>query len=443
MRLSHISAQTWRRVSTRIAASAIAASVMVPQIASAQSSWKPTLLVNTESFQTIDDGDGTTDVEMRFGGTLNEKLIWNRTEGTFQFTDDLSVQGVLSGATLRVDGYADIWGNLSASGSIQADGNITANGRLSGSTLRVSGPADVQGALNASGSIRTDGDLTINADGTAADATLTFGTSETLKFLNTAQKFSLSDDLQVLGNLSGSSLNVDGDANVRGSLSASGTIRTDGNLSGSTLTVDGALTLRGVTYNAPTAQGGANTFLRNDGNGNLTWQSTSVGNGSGLIMSMHPEYPNAVYFSSGSSYIGQLTASGGTTALDNSYVWTSTRSSIQDYWISVRVRIPDNFSSWDPVKPIEFRYKTGVASAANNHLTVRMRDTAGAVVALTNGGGLANTAWTTASITGPQSSGTWTPKGYATIYVKLAANSTAGANAAAGFLNLNFETTTP
>jgi len=181
--------------------------------------------------------------------------------------------------------------------------------------------------------------------------------------------------------------------------------------------------------------------LTNDGAGNLTWSTASIGNGSGLIMSMHPEYPNAVYFSSGSNYIGQLYGSGGTTALDNSYVWSSTRSSLQDYWISVRFRVPDNFSSWDPVKPIELRYKTADGTASNNHVTVRMKDTAGANVTLTNGGGLANAAWTTASITGPQSSGTWTPKGYATIYIKLAALTSK--NAAVGFINLNFETTTP
>ncbi len=409
MHLPQISAHSWRRASARIAAIAVAASMAFPQVALSASSWAPTLLVNTESFQTIDEGDSTTDVEIRFGGTLNEKLIWNRSEGTFQFTDDLSVLGILSGSVLRVDGAADI-----------------------------------HGALNASGSIRTDGDLTLNADGTAADTTLTFGTSETLKFLNTEQEFSFSDDVSVLGYLSGSSLTVDGNANVRGALSASGTIRTDGNLSGSTLTVDGALTLRGVTYNAPTSQGGSNTFLRNDGAGNLTWTTTSVGNGSGLIMSFHPEYPNAVYFASGSSYIGQLTMSGGTSALDNSYVWTTTKFTLQDYWLSVRFRIPDNFSSWDVVKPIELRYKTGNADASDNHVTVRMKDTAGANVTLTNGGALNSASWTTANITGPQAGGTWTPKGYGTLYIKVAASgSTLGRNAALGFVNLNIETTTP
>lgn len=450
------SGTTLTRISRAVATVALVAATMLPQLASAQSSWKPTLIVNTESFQTIDEGDGTTNVEIRFGGILNETIIWNRSEGAFQFSDDISVLGTMSGSSLNVDRNATVGGTLTASGtitgvgaisagtSITAGTNITAGGRLSGSTLRISGGgADIQGVLNASGAIRTDGNVTINADADSNDSILTFGNAsgnQTLSYLNSSQRFRFSRSVSVVGSISGSTLRVDGNAQV-GSLSASGTIRTEGAISGATLNIGGALTLRGITYNAPTTNSAGQ--LTNDGAGNLTWTNVEVGNGSGLIMSMHPEYPNAVYFSSGANYIGQLYGSGGTTGLENSYVWNSTKATLQDYWISVRVRIPDNFSSWDPVKPIEFRYKTGTASAANNHLTVRMKDTAGADVALTNGSGLAATSWTTASITGPQSSGTWAAKGYATVYIKLASTSTAGANAAAGFINLNYETTTP
>jgi len=436
--LAHI-----KRVAARVAlAATIASSVALPQLAHAASSWKPTLLVNTESFQTIDEGDGTTDVEVRFGGSLNEIFRWNRTRGTFQMTDDLSVQGTLSGTALVVNNNAHVGGTLSVTGAILGVGNITARGILSGSTLRVSGGgAAIQGALSASGAFRTDSNITINDDADTNDATLTFGNSsgnQTFKFENATQLFRLSKGLYVNGAISGSLLRIDGNAQV-GSLSASGAIRTEGSISGATLNIGGQLTLRGLTYNAPTTN--ATGVLTNDGAGNLTWTASSVGNGSGLIMSIHPEYPNAVYFSSGSNYIGQLYGSGGTAGLENSYVWTSSRATIQDYWISVRFRLPNNFSSWDPVKPIEFRYKTGDGTAGNNHLTVRLKDTAGANVALTGGGNLANAAWTTANITGPESSGTWAAKGYATIYVKLAALT--GGNAAAGFINLNYETTTP
>ncbi len=366
------------------------------------------------------------------GGTIFAK-------NTLASSGSLKVLGNMSGSSLTVSRNANI------SGALVVKGNISTHGSLSGSSLRVGGPAEIHGTLTASGNVRTDGDLTINDDAGATDAVLTFGnatTNQTLKYLNSAQKFQFSKGLSVVGHLSGSSLNIDGNATVGGTLTATGSIRTKGNLSGSTLTVDGSITLRGITYNAPTSQS-AGTFLKTDGAGNLTWENTSVGNGSGNILSLHPEYPNAIYFSSGSSFIGQMTASGGTSALENSYVWTSTRATLQDYWVSARVRLPDNFSSWDPMRPIQLRYKTGVAAAANNHVSVRMKDTAGADVVLTNGGGLANTSWTTATVTGPQAGGTWTPKEYFTVYVKLAANSTAGANAAAGFLNFNWETTTP
>lgn len=479
--------------------------------ASAQSSWSPTLLVNTESFQTIDDGDGTTDIELRFGNTSNTIKFLNAT-GLFRFSAGISVLGTISGSKLAIDGNATISGSLLVKNNIAAKGTIsgsTINGfglgscngasqklifnsgtgkfecgtdlntatspwsntgslqtafdsryvnqsgdtmtgalnvraNLSGSSLRVSGPADIHGALTASGAFRTDSNITINDDADTNDAVLTFGNAsgnQTIKFLNSSQKFEFSKSLRVLGTISGSALRIDGNATIGGPLTVTGSLKTKGNLSGSTLTIDGNITLHGVTYSAPSAQGAANTFLKNDGAGSLTWGS--VGNSSGGVLSLHPEYQNAIYFSSGSTYIGQMTMSGGTTALENSYVWTSTRGTLQDYWISVRVRVPDNFSSWDPVKPIEFRYKTGVASAASNHVSMRIKDTTGTERALTSGGGLANTSWTTALITGPESGGTWTPKGYITIYVKLAANSTANANAAAGFINLNYETTTP
>ncbi|MEQ1849243.1 MAG: hypothetical protein ABL890_01495 [Candidatus Peribacteraceae bacterium] len=345
---------------------------------------------------------------------------------------------------------------------------------ISGGTLRVgAGGADIQGVLNASGSIRTDGDLTLGADDAATNVVLTFmnsGTDGTLTWIDAENQFQFAQGISVLGTISGSSLNVDRNATVGGTFTVSGSTTGLGNasfkanLSGQSLTVDQSATISGTLlvktsitskgslsgstfYGAGlgtcTAAGFGLQYNPSTGKFSCTNIAAGASNGSGGILSLHPEYPNAIYFASGSTSVGQMTLSGGTTALDNTYVWTSSRSTLQDYWVSVRLRLPDNFSSWDPTKPIEFRYKTGVASAANNHVTVRMRDTAGALVTLTSGDGLANTAWTTASIKGPEAAGTFAAKGYITVYVKVAANNTAGANAAAGFLNLNFETTTP
>lgn len=425
----------------------------LPESASAVSSWNPTLLVNTESFQQIDSGDGTTDIELRFGSTANT-LKYLNTAQKFQFSKGISVIGAISGSSLTIDGVAGFSGAVTVRGATQlystlnvtntiiGNSSITAKGALSGASLRVSGSADVHGALTASGAFRTDSNITINDDADSNDAVLTFGNTsgnQTLKFLNGTQRFQFTRGLSIVGHLSGSSLNVDRSATIGGTLTATGAIRTKGNLSGSTLTVDGNVTLRGVTYSGPTAQGASNTFLRNDGAGNLTWQSTSVGNGSGGIMSMHPDYPGAIYFASGSSMVGQLTMSGGTSGLENSYAWTTSRGTLQDYWISVRGRVPDNFSSWDPSKAVEFRFKTGVIGTANNHLALKIRDTAGSLQTLS--GSMVSTNFYTGRF--PALSGTWTPQGYFTVYVKVAATSAANAAAYASYLNMNFETNTP
>jgi len=165
--------------------------------ATAASSWNPTLLVNTESFSTIDDGDSTTNIELRFGDSLGEKLYYNRSESRFQLTrglfiqgnltatGSLSIKGSMSGTSLRVDHNADIWGNLTVSGSSVIDGATTINS-----------------TLDTTGAVTTDADLTINHDNGAADAVLTFGNAsgvQTLKFNNSTQKFELSKDLSVTG----------------------------------------------------------------------------------------------------------------------------------------------------------------------------------------------------------------------------------------------------
>ncbi len=435
----------------------------MPQEVFAASTWNPTLLVNTEAFETIDSGDGATNIELRFGDSF-EKIFYNRSTSRFQFSRGITVGGGItatgglvirahmSGSSLNVDRNATVGGTLTVSGAIVNIGTFSNRGTLSGTLLHIStGGAEVHGNVSASGSVRADGDLTINDDQTATDAVMTFGnatTNQTLKYLNAAQKFQFSKGVSVTGTLSGSALNVDRNATVGGSLTATGAIRTKGNLSGATLNVDGAFNWRGQSYTAPTSQS-ANTFLKTDGNGALTWTSTSVGNGSGDIMSLQPAYPNAVYFASGSTTVGQLTATGGMLSHENVYRWNSSKTAKNDYWIAVRVRVPNNFSSWDPVKPIELRYRTGsgqtIAQGQGSYVTVKMLDTTGANVALTGGANLANAAYTTANIAGPDTAGTFTPKQYFTILVKLAASTTPNGTwfAEAGFLNFNWETTTP
>ncbi|MFA6523030.1 MAG: hypothetical protein WCS85_01545 [Candidatus Peribacteraceae bacterium] len=272
------------------------------------------------------------------------------------------------------------------------------------------------GGLNASGTLITNTNVTLNSDNEAADAIITFGNdagAETLKFNDTTNRFEMSDDLAV-----------------------------SGNLSGSTLTVDGNVTLHGVTYTLPTTSGVNGQVLTTAGDGSLSWASTTVGVGSGGVVFLSPEYPHAVYFGSGANNIGQLSNSYDATNKENYYHWTSTKATLQDYWTIVRVRIPNNFSVWDAAGPITVRYRTADASDAVNYVNIKLLDTTGAAVALTGGDTLssANT-WTTATITGPEAAGTYTKDGYITLLIKLATTSAGSADI--GWIQLNMETSAP
>jgi len=541
----------------------------MPALVIAASSWNPTLLVNTESFSTIDDGDGTTNIELRFGDDLNEKMTFNRSAWRFEFsqsiyvggnitaTGSLSIKKVMSGAALRVDNNADIWGKLSVSGATILDGNVSASGALAvegaaafGSTIKIGGvtytfpgsdgsasgkvlktdgagnlswSSDIDtdtntnaqtlcasdqyldgdgncvdvieeseltneatletqlgginvlvgteldtfselqtqisdavllnqttadnryvnksggtmtgslmikngGGLNASGSLLTNTNLTINSDNGAADAVLTFGNdagAETLKFNDTTNQFELSDDLAITGN-----------ASATGDITASGSVQVENNLA-----VGGTIKLGGVAYTFPGSAGSNGQTLTTSGNGTLTWSAPSVGVGSGGVVFLSPEYPHAVYSGSGTSYIGQLSFAYDATNKENYYHWTSSKADLQEYWIVVRVRVPDNFSAWDANLPVQFRYRTTDASSAVNYASLRMLDTAGAKVTLTGGENLAAASWTTATVTGPQAAGTFTKGGYITLFVKLATTSVGSADA--GYINLNWETSAP
>jgi hypothetical protein len=206
-------------------------------------------------------------------------------------------------------------------------------------------------------------------------------------------------------------------------------------MSGASLTVDGDITLRGVTYTMPGANGAAGSYLKEDGNGALSWSEIST-SGSGSA-SLQPMYPNAVYFSSGAAIVGQLTNGYDETNQENYYHWTSSSASFNTYWIAARVRLPADFFSWDAVNPIEFRYRTADASSAVNAMRIEMLDTDGDAVTLTGNTGLAATSWTTATITGPESAGTFTPSGIVTIFVKI--GTTNAGNSDAGFINLNWD----
>lgn len=395
--------------------------------------------IATKQNLTINSDADANDATLTFGNTSgSQTLKFLNTVQKFQFSKGISVVGNISGSSLTIDG------NASITGALLVRGNIKGRSNISGSTLNIDGAANFYNVITSSGSITTKQNLTINGDADSNDAVLTFGNTsgnQNVTFGNTSQKFRFSRGVNVVGAISGSSLTVDGNASITGALLVKGNIKGKANISGSTLNVDGNVNLHGVNYNFSTTQGGSNTFLRNDGAGNLTWTSVSIGNSSGAIMTLHPEYEGATYFSSGSTIIGQLTSNFDSTNFQNYYRWTSSKGVLHDEWIAVRFRIPKNFVGWDSAAPIQFRYRTGVSSNANNYLNIKMLDSTNTAVTLTNGSLLSNTSWTKANILGPQSAGTFTAGSGATVYVKFATDNTGFADA--GDLQLNIRTSTP
>ncbi len=167
-------------------------SVLLPYSVLA-SSFGPSLLVNTENFTIIDDAGGTSDVELRFGDTVNERLLWNTVASRFEFTDDVHVLN-----------------NLSGSGTLRIEGNVA-----------------------------TKADLFINADNGASDAVLTFGNDalpESLIFKRTLSQFEFSDDVYIAN-----------------SLSASGSVFFEGNMivDAGAITVDAAANKVGIGNTTP------------------------------------------------------------------------------------------------------------------------------------------------------------------------------------------------
>ncbi|MBP7113978.1 MAG: hypothetical protein KBA40_00825, partial [Candidatus Peribacteraceae bacterium] len=102
---------TARAAGHALLACIVLVSALIPPLrAFAVSTWNPTLIVNTESFQQIDSGDGTTTVDLRFGTSSSTLTLL--TTGKFRFNKSLSVQGGLSGSYLTIDQQANISGSL-------------------------------------------------------------------------------------------------------------------------------------------------------------------------------------------------------------------------------------------------------------------------------------------------------------------------------------------
>lgn len=107
---------------------------------------------------------------------------------------------------------------------------------------------------------------------------------------------------------------------------------------------------------------------------------------------LHPGYEGAAFQADGSENVGQLSISHDNISLKNFYLWSSSRTSLQDYDVLLRYTLPDHFSGWNDGMTLQYRSTSG--DAANNKLDVQVYDTNGSPVSLSGSAlNLAATGW--------------------------------------------------
>jgi len=357
---------------------------------------------NQSAFIIDKDGTSSTDITLTFGGALAKRLWYDAATTRFNFDDDLAVTG-----------------NLTASGTLTVAGAATF-----GSTVRVNSVTYTFPYSDGAGSgkvLKTSGAGQLSwSDDTAIGTGLAYGDAKSYfvddgggsmtgalliqtKANGSAATADAGLQLEVVGTASGAHLHA------QDRLSSSGTLKVTG-----AATFGSTLNLGGVTYTFPTSDGAASgKILKTNGAGGLVWGN--AGRSSGAIMGLRPAYPNVAYFGSGANAVGTLAlrySSG--SEVTNHYRWQSTKTTNQHQWISTQIRLPDTFSSWEASKPMELRYRTN-----SGYITAYMLDTNDSPVTLSDNTNLRNASWTTATITGPATGGTWTPGDTFTVLLRL------------------------
>ncbi len=294
---------------------------------------------------------------------------------------------------------------------------------LSGGVLPI---ATIPGGTNS-------GTFVLDFDNTqTSDIALQFGgtLNKTLTYDIISSRFEFNDDLHIQGDLTLTGL-VNG-VDLGNLQSSTGALKV---FSGGGLTIKvsgGSYRLAGVTTNYPGNSGVAVTANSTNyvffGSGGLVVNTTGfptdesyialaqVTTNAGAVhaiadrralqsddreqtvkLVLNPEFDKASYKGDGTNNVGQLQITSETGAIRNFYVWTSTRTSLQDYEIQLNIPLSEDFVRWQSsgAYALTIMYRSTSASAADNKLDVFVYDTAGAPVSL-NGTttDLANTNWT-------------------------------------------------
>lgn len=118
-----------------------------------------------------------------------------------------------------------------------------------------------------------------------------------------------------------------------------------------------------------------------------------------IVKTLAPEYDGSSLIADGSNNVGQMYVSNTGAAVTNHYVWTSTRSTLQDYDIVIQAEVPTDFVRWDST-PLSLRYRTTSSDVDDAQVDIEVFDTTGTQVTLTGDSANLNSAdWATADIT--------------------------------------------
>lgn len=140
----------------------------------AQSTWNPTLLVNTEAFQVIDDNDADSDVRLTFGETIDRSLTYERTAGRFTFDDDLRIEGSVEFTGTASGDALYISRSFSGAGLTDCDTDSTDKLLWDASTGRFSCGTDQDTDWSGTGALQTAFDARyVNVSGDTMTGALT------------------------------------------------------------------------------------------------------------------------------------------------------------------------------------------------------------------------------------------------------------------------------
>jgi len=371
-------------------------------------------------------GAGGT-IDLQFGNTLAETLVFDITNDWFEFSNDLSMN------QFEIKNFAI--DNLAAPPGAPVTGQIYHN-TTDGNTYIWNGLIweDITAAAGGA-----DLDTVYSAD---ADKKMSVNNASGLEFESTVAG-DIVFDLQSTGDLvvqdAGTPFAIFTDAGTVGigTTTPSSIFHIDTNAANTTpiLTLEntgGDLQFfRADATPEGSITGSIGDLVIDSTNGAAYIKNTGTATNTGWLQFggqirkeevFNVEYEDAVAEMDGTNNKGILTSNfvdGGGTAKYNYYEWNTQKNTLQDVDLVISYKLPLDFQGFTAT-PLSVLYQTLNANLADNKIDVSLYDTTGTAVTLTGGSNLANGSWTTANITFGGSP-TFTAGGTITLRLKLSA----------------------